>query len=207
VAGEEARVPELKEARKEVIKAWKTQQARKMAKAAAEKLAAEANGGKSLKDQVPGGTKVLTPRAFSYIEPISMMMVRFGQARSPRLDEIEFGIEDSSTDIIKREIVKMPIGGVEVLSNGSKSTFYVVRVVADATEEEESRKSFIQSIVDNPLGEGPPLEGFMVSGRDLRSRNPIDLQPYFDWYEQVENEYDVKRVDEEFFRRSNNPDG
>lgn len=207
VAEEEARVPELADIRAEVVKAWKLDEARKLAQQAAEKLAAEVDGGKLLKEQVPAGTKVITPRAFSYVEPISMMMVRFGQARMPRLDEIEFDIEDSSTDTIKKEVVKMPVGGVEVLPNASKSIYYVVHVVSDVMDEEESRQKFIQDIVDNPLGEGPPLEGFMVSGRDLSTRNPIDVQPYFDWYRQLEEEYDVKRVDEEYFRQNNNRDG
>ncbi len=206
VAEEEARVPELDEIRGEVVKAWKMDEARKLAQEAAEKLAAKVSGDKSLKEQVPAGTKVLTPQAFSYVNPISMMMVRFGQARMPQLDEIELGIENASTDIIKKEVVKMPIGGVEVLPNASKSIYYVVHVVNDVMDEQESRQKFIQDIVDNPLGEGPALEGFIVSGRDLRSRNPIDLQPYFDWYEQLEKQYDVKRVDEDFFRR-NNRDG
>jgi hypothetical protein len=191
IAEEKARIPELKEIRAEVVEAWKREEARKLAKAAAEKFAAEVAGDKSLKDQVPGDEKVLTPPPFTYFVPMSLFMFRF-QGQPPELEAIQ-GIEDNSSDTIKKKVVSLPVGAVEVVENEDQSTYYVVRVASEGSIDEQ-RKNFMQSIVDSPF-DGPPPELPYIGRFDQTA-------PLRDWTAQVNKDFGVEWIDKEYLERS-----
>ena len=85
----------------------------------------------------------------------------------------------------------MPVGDVRVVPNASKTVYYLVRLAGDQTDEELARDEFMQSIVDAP-GDGPPFE-LQYVGQDDK------LRMFTDWYEDIEEDYDVHRIDPAFF--------
>ena len=191
VKEEEARVPALKDIRDEVVAAWKREEARKLAKAAAEKLAADVNGDKSLAQQVSGDKKVLTPPPFTYFNPMSLWMFRL-QGQQPQLEEIQ-GVEDGGSDAIKKQVFALPVGGVDVAENTAKSVYYVVRLAGEGSVDDQ-RKNFMQAIVDSPI-DGPPPELRYIGYGD-------QVAVFQDWSEQVDKEFGVEWVDKEYLERS-----
>ncbi len=191
VGSKDAYVPKLGEVRDDVVKAWKLEQARKLAKEAAEKFAAEVKGDKSLKEQAGKEQKVLTPPPFTYFNPLSMWMFRL-QGQQPQWEEIQ-GIEDGSADVIKKQVLAMPVGDVEVAENRAKSIYYVVRVAGDEGEE-ATRRNFMQSIVDSQV-DGPPPELRYVGQND-------QFELFQDWSEQLDKEFGLKWVDKEYLQRT-----
>lgn len=192
VEEKEAYVPELDEIRDEVVKAWKTDKARELARQDAEELAAEASGDESLQAQFGGSRQVLTPGPVSYFDPISVLMFRF-QGQQPQLASIE-GVEDASSDAVKKEVIKMDVGQVTVVANQPKTSYFVVRLASDETPDVAAREQFMQMIVDFQQGEGPPPELRYVGRTD-------QLSLFQDWYKQVEEEFDVNWVDQEYLER------
>ena len=194
VAEEKAAVPALDKIHDKVVAAWKLEEARKLAKAAAEKYLGEIDSKKPLKDQAGGEHKVLTPPPFTYFNPMSMWMFRL-QGQQPQLEEIQ-GIEDTSSDAVKKQVLALPVGGAEVVENAAKSVYYVVRVASEGDVGDE-RKNFMQSIVDNPL-DGPPPELRYIGYND-------QLAVFQDWSEQIDKEFGVEWVDKEYLERSMRP--
>ena len=189
VAEEEAYVPELEDIRDEVVAAWKTEQARELAKSAANKLADRLDGKKPLKEQAGSDHDVLMPPAFSYFEPRSVDFTRMRMGR-PIPDSIK-DIEEQSSDVIRKEVVNMPVGTIRVLPTADKSIFYVVRVASDNDADGEARDDFMQDIVDSER-EGLPDLIMYAAGNDRQ-------EVVFDWYENLEEEYEVKRIKPEYF--------
>ena len=87
----------------------------------------------------------------------------------------------------------MAVDEIRVVPNADKSIYYVVRVAGDESTTEEARDEFMQNIVDAPM-DGPPPEFQYVGSGDKQ-------QVFYDWYEQVEKEYDVERIQPEWFQQ------
>ena len=125
----------------------------KLARKAAQQFAAEVDGNKPLAAQA-GDRKVLTPPEFSYFEPWSVQFLEFSR-EGPRAASIE-GIEDERADTIRKAVVTMPVGDVEVLSNAWQSVYYVARVASEKETGDQFRDKFVQSIVDDEAPFGAP---------------------------------------------------
>jgi len=199
----EARVPELEEIRDEVVKAWKMEQAREIAASAAKELAAGVDGDQPLEAQVDEDREVITPPEFSYADPIDVyrfmlqiQQFQRGMGGLPQLTPAGIeGVEDAGTDAVVREVIQMPVGSVRVVPNADKSTYFVVRVAGETTGG-NPREEFLKTIADNlkrsanaPLGELPFV--------GLPDRQRL----YGNWYRSIEEEYEVRRLDPEFFQR------
>ena len=66
-----------------------------------------------------------------------------------------------------------------------------MRVASESIDDEQLREDFVQRIADNE--QGVPQD-FVLAGN--RSRFAL----YNRWFEQLEEEFDVKRLDQEFFQ-------
>ena len=201
VAEEESYVPELKDIKDEVVKTWKTEQARELAKAAADKVAERLDGKKSLEDQLGSEHKVILPPAFSYFTQQSVEIARLAQKNPqmgfyrPQPDLIE-EIEEQSLDVIRKEVVNMPVDTIRVLPNADKSIYYVVRLAGDSTPTKEARDDFMLDIVESQR-DGLPGLLLYAAGNDQQ-------EVVFEWYEGIEKEYDVKRIKPEYFLQQGN---
>ncbi len=202
----EAFVPELDDIRDDVVSAWKTEQARELARQAAEELADGLDGNQPLSEQLSSQYEVVTPAQFSYFDPISVLMMRFrGQPpRLARIEEVREGeseddepttitIEDESNEAIKRVVVQMPVGDIRVVPDSGKATYYIVRLASVESTPQEARDQFMQSVVDNQGGDGPPFDLLFVGRSDK-------LRLFGNWYEELEEEYEVQQIDPEFFQ-------
>jgi hypothetical protein len=116
-------------------------------------------------------------------------MFRF-RGQQPELEEIQ-GVEDNRNEAIKKRVLAMPVGAVDVVASADESVYYVVRLASDGGEA-DTRERFMQSIVDSPL-DGPPPELRMVGYND-------QLELFQDWNKQIDEEFGVE-WDKEYLDR------
>jgi hypothetical protein len=123
-----------------VIAAWKRQKAVEFARAAAEKIAAEAKDKNTLKEALPAEAMVLKPAPFSWLT---------GGAFTPSmgarvsLSQVE-GIELAGP-VFMEAVSRLKLGDTGVAINHSHSRLYVVRLLEQEPSEEELRERFLES--------------------------------------------------------------
>ncbi|NUQ62547.1 MAG: hypothetical protein HUU20_08665 [Pirellulales bacterium] len=129
----EERAPEFDnpETRKEVLRAWKTQQARKVAKEEAEKLAKDARGsGKSLKEFLAGkqGMTVAEAGPFSWLTYGNIPPMYWLQSRQPpQISEVQ-GVHIPGPEFMQTVFALQP-GEIGVAMNRPEAEVYLVRAV------------------------------------------------------------------------------
>ena len=135
----EAYVPELDEAREEVIEAVRTQEARELARAAAEEIAVEANAA----DDAPLTQFVREPKQelirrdlgpFSWMNTFGFMQATIGNV--PQLDDVG--------DQFMRAVFNAETGQHVVAPNRRESVFYVVKPTTFQPPIEQLRDRFLQ---------------------------------------------------------------
>jgi hypothetical protein len=129
VGDEPERVPSLDDAgvRQRVVEAWKTIEARALATAEAEKLAADARAAKKPLREVFAGRKdlhVITPEPFTWLTFGSLPY--WSQQGPPRYSEVK-GINGAGGDFMQA-VFALKAGEVGPAMNQPKSVVYVVRV-------------------------------------------------------------------------------
>lgn len=135
---QEGYTPEFADARKDVEQAWRTLEARKIAKEAAEKMAAEAKKDQSLKDIY--GDKVIETGKFTWMRGPNTPS---GAGGRPTLSEVT-GIDQAGEQFM-RVVFNLQVGEVGVAPNQSQNIFYVVRVVGRTPGDDLLREQFIGS--------------------------------------------------------------
>lgn len=133
----EAYTPALDEARDEVIMAIRTQEARDLAKAAAEEIAESIGEGEKLADVVPEAKEAnlhtgLGP--FNWLNMVGMMQTTMGNV--PELNSV--GNE------FMRAVFSTEVGNVDVAPNSPQSVYYVVQPIEFQPEVEQLREQFSQ---------------------------------------------------------------
>ena len=125
----EAFLPELADVKDEVIRAWKTIEARALARKAADELVAQATAaGKSLKDLFAGDANrpVIETGAFAWLT--TGTAGAFNQQVPPELSEIP-GVQDIGDDFM-RAVFSLSVDEVGVAPNAPETVYYVVRVTS-----------------------------------------------------------------------------
>ncbi|MEO9593659.1 hypothetical protein [Rhodopirellula bahusiensis] len=133
----EAYTPELDEVRDEVIMAIRTQEARSLAKKAAEGIAELVGQGKELTEVVPEGKEAnihtgLGP--FSWLNMVGMMQTSLGNV--PELNSV-------GNDFMQ-SVFTTEVGDVKVTPNAPQSVYYVVQPTEFQPEIEQLREQFSQ---------------------------------------------------------------
>jgi hypothetical protein len=161
--------PKFSKIRGEVVTAWRTQQARKLALADAKKKISEVEGsGKSLAD-VFGEEVVLEPRGFSWLS-LGRGNVAFGGGQLD-ISEVE-GVENPG-EKFHQDISLLEQGEVGVATNQDESVVYVVQVERDSVENE-----------------------FTTVGSEVNQLAGRDRSIIFrDWMDDIEREFDVEWQD------------
>lgn len=145
----ESRVPELEEVRDEVIRAWRMQEAFNIAmqeaKQAADKIRKAAASAPVHEVAGVKESQVIRPPAFSWM---TSGAIPFGGG-VPYLSEVP-GVENVGNDFME-VVFSLPVNGVGVAPNQSKTAVYVVRVEGETPPAEIRRDMFWQSgITANP---------------------------------------------------------
>jgi hypothetical protein len=135
---EEEYVPTFEQARAEVEKAWKFNEARKLAQEEAEREAQNVKKDQTLKDVF--GEKVTASGKFSWLRGPNMPM---GMGGEPTLSEVN-GVEQAGDEFM-RTVFGLKVGETGVAVNESKSIYYVVRVTSRTPDEENLREQFVGS--------------------------------------------------------------
>lgn len=172
----EANVPELKDVRDEVVDAWKMQRALELAKQEAAKLAEKITDGKTLKDVIDEkqADSIVETSEFSWLtqgatpmsfEPPSISMVFGIDSPGPEFMESVFALKDGNS--------------ASVAVNTPETVVYVVRITGENPDEETRREQFIVA--------GVGMDAYYMAVMDGQ-------QQLFDWFKQLEEEYDVDWV-------------
>jgi hypothetical protein len=135
---EEEYVPTFEQARAEVEKAWKFNEARKLAQEEAEREAQNVKKDQTLKDVF--GEKVTASGKFSWLRGPNMPL---GMGGDPTLSEVN-GVEQAGDEFM-RAVFGLKVGETGVAVNESKSIYYVVRVTSRTPDEENLREQFVGS--------------------------------------------------------------
>lgn len=165
-------VPEFKDCEKEIVKAWKVIEARKLAKAEAEHLAKEVTTGKTLKESFLNRT-VTESALFTWL---SQGFTPYGMGE-PQLSDVK-GVEFAGMDFMK-QVFAMKVGETGVAPNQPESVYYVVRLVKTAPDDALLRELFV----------GGTAQRSMQSIYQIwrRERGQIEQQ----WLTDLEKEYTV----------------
>ncbi len=115
--------PPLKDLRAEVVRAWKVDQARPLAKKAAEELAQQARAENGNLNAVAGTRQVLTTNAVSRLQP-SPNRFQFMAPTPPRPNDIPPLIDVGEE--IREAAFSLDTGAVGVAPNESRSVYYVL---------------------------------------------------------------------------------
>ncbi|TWT29688.1 hypothetical protein [Blastopirellula retiformator] len=126
----EGYVPTFDDVKDQVVAAWKEQQAAKLAKAEAEKIAAGAKGDAPLNEVVPAKDGVIVADNITYYQEIR-------QPGQYLLAEIP-GVEKTGIEALDT-IFAAPVGETFVVPNADKSVWYVARVTGERKTEAEIR--------------------------------------------------------------------
>lgn len=131
-------IPKLEEARDEVVQFIRMGEARELAKAAAEKIAASLKGdGKKLADVIPAdkkGNLIEKVGPFSWLEQVGFMQTV--PAEVPELDAVG--------DAFMRAVFTTEVGQYAVAPNDPQSVYYVVTPTEFQPDEERLREQFRQ---------------------------------------------------------------
>jgi peptidyl-prolyl cis-trans isomerase D len=125
IADNPPRIPPLSEVREEVVRTWKLEQARPLARKAAEELAEKARkaGGK-LTPEVVGDRKLVTTKSFSMLE--SAVLPVPGQFMPPKPRPTEIPEIPNAGDAVRQAILDLEEGQVDVEPDQPQAVFYVV---------------------------------------------------------------------------------
>ena len=158
----EAYAPQLDEVRGEVIKFIRTREARKLARAAAEKIAEQVNAGKTLAEVVPEGKKVNLKEGlgpFSWMQSFGFQGAFLGNV--PELDSVG---ED-----FMEAVFTTKLGKATVAPNLSERAYYVVKATDLQPHIDDLKQIFTQPqerMMAMPLGSNDVralLQGFYKS--------------------------------------------
>lgn len=131
-------IPKLDEARDEVVQFIRMGEARELAKAAAEKIAASVKGdAKKLVDVIPAdkkGNLIENVGPFSWLEQVGFMQTV--PAEVPELDAVG--------DAFMRAVFTTEVGQFAVAPNDPQSVYYVVTPTEFQPDEEQLREQFRQ---------------------------------------------------------------
>ena len=143
------RVPKFSDegVKEEVLRAWKMVEARKLARAGAEKLKGEAaRAGRPLKEVLADRKefKVVRPEPFSWLTygSVPQESSMFGMSQ-PRLNRIE-GVEYPSTGFMETVFALTP-GELGVAANAPETAYYVIRMVEVKPPDAGLFKSFVEN--------------------------------------------------------------
>ncbi len=173
-AEEAAYEPDLAEVRDEVVYAWKLDQARKFAKKAAESAAKTAREKRSALSEALAaeGRTFIDTGAISWMTGGSVGLQAGGM---PQLGVIP-GVRNV-TDEMMHTIFRLQPGEIGVVTDSTKTVYYVVRV-NEYLPELENRQ-----------------EGFLATGADLPGLGSLKMrdtsQYLMSWYQGLQNELDV----------------
>jgi hypothetical protein len=158
-AAKETFVPTFEEAKSEVLNVWKTIEARKLIKARAEELAAEAIKQKKSLKELYGNDKSLTvlePESFAWLSRNSADP--FGQRTPPQLTEVE-GVVDGGDEFMRGVFSLEGDGSVGVTMNNPLTIAYVVHIKSYSPSPQLLRDTYL---VD------PPMESMTAMANDQR---------------------------------------
>jgi len=167
LAWDDERTPEL------ALAKWKQVQARKLAVAATERLAADARTAKKpLKEALPG-RRVFTAGPFTWMTE-SLAARLMGPGEPPHLSEVE-GVDRPGDDFM-RAVFRLSPGEIGVALNQPKTVAYVIRL-------DELRRSDESLWVVFELT--PPAEYADVAADELQ-------QTYRDWLDEIKSSAGLK---------------
>ena len=172
---EEPFVPELKDVREEVVRAWKLAEAYRLAKAEAEKMAKDLPADKPLKESLPEAQAklVLEPAEFTWLTRGSMPM----GTGAPMLNSVP-GVDLPGHDFMRAVFALKP-GQIGTAANAPQTTVYVVRLASESPDEDARRKQFIEGGLTGEMG-------FLAR---------VELQTFLSqWYRDLGKEMDVHWV-------------
>ena len=159
----EEHVPELKDVRDEVVKAWKAREALKLARKAADDAAEQARqSGASLASKF-GGEKVIETDATTFYDKMSVIMARMRQGYL-QTSEIE-GIEGVGEEFM-RTVFKQQAGDVCVAVNQPETEVCVVRIKTDRPSREELQRDFKEALTKG-APPGLPYEVQLLAAGDV----------------------------------------
>ncbi|MCA9164832.1 MAG: hypothetical protein KDA62_17695, partial [Planctomycetales bacterium] len=172
----EEHVPDFKEAREQVERAWKLEKARELAQEKARELAQKAEkANQPLAEVFPDkAEQILSPEAFSWITSGSVPMM----GGMPHLSSVE-GVEYPSSEFMG-DVFKLDPGQVGVAANQPKTTWYVVRLVEESPAIDQLRNGFMEANYAD-TGRDPSL--FIA----FQEKNQL----FGGWYENLEEQMDV----------------
>jgi hypothetical protein len=151
---EPAYVPPLDEVREKVVRAWKMDKARELAKKRGEEYAAQARAlKKPLKDAFgsQANLKVADTAPFSWM---TLGNVPTQPGAAPRLSEVD-GVDQAGPEFMKT-VFGLPVGGLGVALNEPQDTAYVVQVLDFEPAQVQLRDDFA---MENP-------NRYMAAARD-----------------------------------------
>lgn len=166
-------VPELKDAREEVIKAWKLAEARKLAQAEAQKMADSVKPTQTLAEAFPA-QMVTQSGEFTWLRPA---LTPFGFGGEPQLNEV-LGVSQAGHNFMKA-VSQLKVGEVGVGPNQPETIYYVIRVEARSPSDEVLREQFV--------GGGAPRLYQSISPVAQRERGQFEQQ----WFDDLVKEYNV----------------
>ena len=164
----QAYIPELPEVRDEVIAAWKTQKARKLAADEAEKIAKKVVAGEQpWKDAltVAQQSLVITTDPFTWLS---------GFGETPRISNVPS--LDTVGDEFMKKVFATPAGTSAAAPNNGQNVYYAFRVVELAPPMTELQERFV-----NDPSKSTARRVAMMTGRDI----------YTGLYETIENRLNV----------------
>ena len=160
----EASIPTFEQARAEIEKAWKLEQALALAKADAEKAAAESNSsGKKLAEIF--GDKAIPTGQFPWF---SAGMGSFGYFTIP-------GVTNPGEEFMNAAFNLQP-GKAAVAANDDRSQVYVIRMLSDDTR---SKADMMKQLAENVTPQKPYPESLNAVATTYLRRNFSDWQNQF----------------------------
>ncbi len=166
---QQARIPELNEVREEVIAAWKTQQARSLAQAAAEAISKKLGSGEDpWQDAITAEQKAL-------VVPTDPFTWLSSMSESPQISIIP--TLDSVGQEFMQKVFTLGEGKSGVAPNQGQSVYYVFRVVDFTPSINELRDQFASDPAKFAVRRVAQVEGQRV---------------YEGWYESIEDRLQVR---------------
>jgi len=171
-AEQPAKELDFAEAKEQVIKYWKEQEALKLAQAEGAKLAEQAAKEKDLKKVVKDAKAVVEPPAFSWMTT-GAIGEQFNQA-APTISAVT-GVEFAGQDFMQA-VFDLKAGEAGTALNQPHSTVWVVRVVSEESDLAKDRARFIET------ASSPSM---------LDTAFRVESQLQRDLYEEMFKQYDV----------------
>ena len=168
---EEEYVPELEQVRDKVVEAWQRQQALELAKQEAASLVSKAKQANTTLRECLADDKYTT---FVDTGEISWVTAPMQEGAAPQITPI-IGAEDAGPEL-RKELFRLPAGGVSFAANMPRTKVYVFRVAEEATDPKTLREQFLQN------GVGPTV--MSLARRD-------SLVSLSNWYTDLTDRYNV----------------